>query len=44
MHAIRYFLAILLLFFSAQSLALFMPAGGMPTGTDRTATTNSEGC
>ena len=44
MGKIRYLLAIFLLFFSARSLALFMPAGGVPTDTDRPVATDSEGC
>ncbi len=44
MNRVRYIIASILLFFSAQSLALFMPEGGLPTGTERATASDSEGC
>lgn len=44
MDSIRYLLAALLLFFSGQSLALFMPAGGVQINTEKAVIANDEGC
>ena len=43
MNLIRFFIAVLLLLLSGQSLALFMPAGFQP-GTDVTEVSNDIGC
>jgi hypothetical protein len=44
MGSIRYFLAILLLFFSEQSLALFLPGGVAQVTTDNADVTIDAGC
>lgn len=43
MNLIKFFVAVLLLVFSSQSLALFMP-GGMQVNTDSDDVTNDVGC
>ncbi len=43
MDSIKFFLAVLLLIFSAQSLALFMPADGK-VNTDEVVVFNEVGC
>ena len=43
MNSIKFFLSLLLLIFSDQSLALFMPEGGQ-INTDETAVFNDVGC
>ncbi len=43
MNSIRFFVAVLLLLFSSQSLALFMPAG-FHINTAVTVASNEEGC
>jgi hypothetical protein len=43
MNFIKFFIAVLLLVFSSQSLALFMPAG-VQINTDSEAVTNDVGC
>ncbi len=43
MDSIKFFLAVLLLIFSAQSLALFMPAGDQ-LNTDDAVVFNDVGC
>ena len=43
MDSIKFFLAALLLLFSSQSMALFMPAGSL-VNTDKDAVSNEVGC
>ena len=43
MNLIKFFIAVLLLVYSSQSLALFMPAG-VQVNTDSAVVTNDVGC
>ena len=43
MNLIKFFITVLLLVFSSQSLALFMPADSK-VNTDETAVSNNVGC
>jgi hypothetical protein len=44
MDSIKFFIAVLLLVFSSQSLAMFMPADYKTTYTDKTVVPGDGGC